>query len=69
MHAVAAGDSARDSKTKPRGVSRVRGGVGAATRTVGLLGAVFSYAVEHHQRADNPVSRVRKFAETSGSGA
>jgi len=63
MHAVAAGESARDSKTKPRGVSRIRGGRGAATRTVGLLGAVFSYAVDQHMRADNPVSRVRKFAE------
>jgi integrase len=63
MHAVAAGETARDSKTKPRGVSRVRGGLGAATRTIGLLGAIFSYALDRYQRADNPVSRVRKFAE------
>ena len=63
MHAVAAGESARESKTKPRGVSRVRGGSGAATRTIGLLGAIFTYAVDRHQRTDNPVARVRKFAD------
>ena len=63
MHAVAAGDTAKQHKTKPRGVSRVRGGRGAATRTIGLLGAIFTYAVDHHLRADNPAHRVRKFAE------
>jgi integrase len=53
----------RDAKTKPRGLSRVRGGRGVATRTIGLLGAIFSYAVDHHVRADNPAHRVRKYAE------
>ena len=41
MHAVAAGETQREAKTKPRGVSRVRRGRGVATRTVGLLGAIF----------------------------
>lgn len=63
MHAVAAGDTAKTSKTKPRGVSKVRGGRGVATRSVGLLGAIFTYAVDHHMRTDNPAHRVRKFAE------
>ena len=63
MHAVAAGETAQSRKTKPRGVSKVRGGRGVATRTVGLLGAIFAYAIDHHMRADNPAHRVRKFAE------
>jgi integrase len=63
MHAVAAGETARQTKTKPRGVSRVRGGRGVATRTIGLLGAIFAYAVDHGLRADNPAHGVRKFAE------
>jgi len=63
MHAVAAGETAQSRKTKPRGVSKVRGGRGAATRTIGLLGAIFTYAIDHHVRTDNPAHRVRKFAE------
>ncbi len=64
MHKVAEGASVKPAaKTKPRGVSKLRGGRGVATRTVGLLGAIFSYAVEKGMRADNPAHRVRKFAE------
>ena len=63
MHAVAAGETAQSRKTKPRGVSKVRGGRGAATRTIGLLGAIFTYAIDHNVRTDNPAHRVRKFAE------
>ena len=63
MHDVAAGKTAATRKTKPRGVSRVRGGRGIATRVVGLLDAIFTYAVDHRMRPDNPVSRVRKCAE------
>jgi integrase len=63
MHAVAAGETAKSRKTKPRGVSNVRGGRGVATRAVGLLGAIFTYAIDRHMRTDNPAHRVRKFAE------
>jgi hypothetical protein len=42
MHAVAAGETARSRKTKPRGVSNVRGGRGVASRAVSLLGAIFT---------------------------
>jgi hypothetical protein len=46
MHAVAEGDTARKKKTaKKRGMSNVRGGMGTASRAVGLLGAIFTYAV------------------------
>jgi integrase len=63
MHAVAAGETAKTRKTKLRGVSKVRGGRGVATRTVSLLGAIFTYAIDRHMRPDNPAHRVRKFAE------
>ena len=64
MHQVAEGKTAKRMKTaKKRGMSNVRGGRGAATRTMGLLSAIVTYAVDKGLRTDNPVHRVRKFAE------
>src|SRR5262249_12867283 len=63
MHDVAAGKTTCRTKTKPRGLARVRGGRGTATRTVGLLGAIFAYAVRHRMRTDNPVHGVTRFAD------
>ena len=64
MHAVAEGKTAARAKTsKKRGMSNVRGGIGTASRTVGLLGAIFSYAVRHRVRADNPVRGVQRPAD------
>ena len=64
MHAVAEGKSAAHGKTSnPRGWSNVRGGRGTATRTVGLLSGILSYAVEQGLRDDNPAHRLRKFAD------
>lgn len=63
MHDVAAGKTSGRQKTKPRGVSVVRGGRGTATRTVGLLGAIFTYAVRKGIRSDNPVHGVIRFAD------
>jgi integrase len=63
MHDVAAGKTASRTKTKPRGLARVLGGRGTATRTIGLLGAIFAYAVRHRMRADNPVHGVTRFAD------
>jgi integrase len=64
MHAVAEGKTASKIKTsKKGGLARVRGGRGTASRTVGLLGAIFSYAVRHRMRADNPVRGVIRFAD------
>ncbi len=62
MHRVAAGSTAAEGKA-PRGGTRVRGGRGAAARTVGLLGAVFAYAQKRGFRPDNPVRGVVRFAD------
>jgi integrase len=64
MHAVAEGRTAARTKTgKKRGLANVRGGEGTASRTVGLLGAIFTYAVRHRMRLDNPVRGVVRFAD------
>ena len=63
MHDIAAGKTAGREKTKPRGLSIVRGGRGVAGRTVGLLGAIFTYAVRQGIRLDNPVHGIVRFAE------
>jgi integrase len=62
MHAIASGKTARSFKGKARGVSRIAGGKGAATRTMGLLGSIFTFAVTRDMIESNPVSRIRKFA-------
>jgi len=63
MHGVASGKTAGKTKTKPRGLAYVRGGKGTASRTVGLLGAIFTYAVRHRMRLDNPVHGVVRPAD------
>lgn len=64
LHDIAAGKTAGKTKTaKKRGLARVRGGSGAANRVVGLLGAIFTYAVRHRMRADNPVRGIVLFAD------
>jgi integrase len=60
---VTVGKTAADVKTRPRGRAIVTGGRGAATRTLGLLGAIMEYAVGAGYRADNPVRGVRREAD------
>ncbi|MDP3401446.1 MAG: site-specific integrase [Brevundimonas sp.] len=64
MHDVIEGRTAKRTKlAKAHALSIVRGGRGAASRTVGLLGAVMTYAVRHGLRADNPVHGVVRPAD------
>jgi Arm DNA-binding domain/Phage integrase, N-terminal SAM-like domain len=64
MHDVAVGKTATRVKTgKKRGLSNVWGGMGAASRTVGLLGGIFSFAVRHRMRTDNPAHGVMRPAD------
>jgi integrase len=57
---VIAGKSAADVRTKIRGRAIVTGGKGTAARTMGLLGGIFSYAVDEGYRPDNPISGIRR---------
>jgi integrase len=64
MHQVAEGRSARRAKlAKPRAVSRVTGGQGVASRTIGMLGAIFEYAVRQGITDGNPVRGVVRPAD------
>ncbi len=64
---VANGKTAVDAKTKKQGRAIVTGGRGTATRTVRLLGGIFSYAVRIGLRADNPTHGVAKYADKQGA--
>jgi integrase len=60
--AVTAGETAAKS-CGPRGGGLLTGGQGAATRTMGLLGAVFAFAVKRGMRDDNPVRGIERHAD------
>ncbi len=64
MHQVAEGTTKTRKPTgKKGGLSNIRGGKGASSRTVGLLGAIFTYAVRKRMRPDNPVQGVVRHAD------
>ncbi len=63
MNDVATGKSAARTKTKARGVAHVTGGEGTASRTVGLLGGIFTYAVQRGMCSTNPVHGVERFPD------
>lgn len=59
MDGVRKGKTARRRPTgNLRGMSIVRGGDGAATRTMALLSAIFSFAMREGHRSDNPAREV-----------
>lgn len=57
------GKTKANVKTKKRGRAIVRGGRGAGSRTLGLLGAIFAYAVTQGYRPDNPCTGVVRPAD------
>ena len=61
--AVVTGKTARDVKLGPRRRSIVRGGKGALTRTLGLLGAIFAWGQDNGYVEQNPVRGVKRFAD------
>ncbi len=60
---IAKGDSKADVKTGIRGRARVTGGRGTASRTVGLLGGILTFAVKVRVRPDNPVRGVARYTD------
>lgn len=60
---VTEGATAARIKTRKHGLARVTGGRGTATRTMGLLGAIFAFAVRRGLRGDNPVRGVERHAD------
>ncbi len=63
MNQVANGKTAADIKTGKHGRARVTGGKGTASRTVGLLGGIFSYANDAGLISTNPVRGVRRYRD------
>jgi integrase len=60
---VTSGKTKADIRTGIRGRAIVEGGAGTASRTLGLLGGIFSYAVEEGIRSDNPAVGVKRQAD------
>lgn len=63
---VAHGKTARVKKTGKRGKSIVKGGKGTATRTVRLLGGIFTYAVRRDYVQANPCRGVQLYKDGRG---
>ncbi len=63
MRDVANGKTARTTRTKPRGKAVVQGGKGTAARTVGLLGAIFTFAVKRQLLSENPARGVKRYPD------
>ena len=63
---VAIGKARRNVKTRKHGRSIVRGGRGAASRTIRLLGGIFSYAVGRDYLKENPCRGVQLYKDKKG---
>ena len=63
MRDIASGKTAKAIKGRPRGVSSFKGGKGAATRTVGLLQGIYTFAESRGIVEVNPTRGVRRFKD------
>jgi integrase len=63
MRSVTAGRTATNVKTGFRGRAIVKGGRGTATRTVGLLGGILSFAVSEGVISINPARGIKRPAD------
>jgi integrase len=63
LHDVAGGKTACNIKTGLHGRAIVEGGKGAATRTVGLLGGIFTFAMDRGVTLANPVRGVKRYKD------
>ncbi len=63
MRDIADGKSAADIKTGKHGRAIVEGGKGTATRTIGLLGGIYSFAVDRGIVPENPVRGIKRFKD------
>lgn len=63
--AVARGDTKQLTKTKPRGLRRVSGGEGTATRTLRLFSSILSFGVRERALGANPAIGVEKTPDRS----
>ncbi len=63
MSDIAKGKTTATVKTGKQGLARVTGGKGTATRTVGLLGGILSFAIAEGVRPDNPVRGVKRYPD------
>lgn len=66
MRAVANGKTAKILTNEQGNRVAVTGGKGTATRTVRLIGGIFSYAVKHGYIGSNPRSGVQLYADGKG---
>jgi integrase len=57
------GSAITGAETRKRTDPAARGGKGTASRSLGLLGAIFAFAEREGIRADNPVRGVQKFKD------
>ena len=67
LHDVAQGKTSVDVRTGSRGRAIVKGGKGTATRTVGLLGGIFSFAFDCGLIESNPVHGVSRYPDKKGN--
>jgi integrase len=63
MRDIASGKTAADIKTGFRGRAIVKGGPGTASRTIGLLGGILSFAVSEGIISTNPARGVKRPAD------